>query len=107
MSGEYGKGLGTLPGFHRARPFGTCRSRPASVPLTAGRYVFAGKVTGSLGGPPESATVQARAGLFWPFRNWKSQIRPGVAAGAKNDVGPSTRGCPVKSSLMAVAPFPT
>ena len=37
-SGEDGRILGTLPGFHRARPCGTCKSRPASVPLTAGRY---------------------------------------------------------------------
>ena len=73
------------------------------MPLTAGRYAPAGKMTGWLGGPPDSATAHARTGPCMPCWNWKSHTRPGAAAGTKNGVGPSTRGCPVRSSAMAVA----
>jgi hypothetical protein len=57
------------------------------------------KLIGWPGGPPDSATVHARAGPCEPFWTWKSQTRPGAAAGAKNEVGPRTRGLPVRSSL--------
>ena len=58
------------------------------MPLTAGKYAPAGKVTGRLGGPPDSATVHARIWPCMPCWTWKSHTRPGAAAGAKNGCGP-------------------
>jgi hypothetical protein len=76
------------------------------VPRTAGTYAL-GTVIGRLGRLPDSATVHARTGPCTPCWTWNNHTRPGAAAGAKNGVGPSTRGLPLRSSLIAVVPLPT
>ena len=53
---------------------------------------------------PPGRLADARTGPGVPCWTWKSHTRPGAAAGAKNGVGPSTRGRPVRSSAMAVTP---